>query len=416
MLRRALLSQHRWCNQLRASDKWGWGNRRVLEKAVAVTEEFGMNSLRKAVMLHKARQKRKRKPVAMTERKKVAYSSSELWPITVGKSVAYCTNYKEADDLIGHYIFDAEPKPEFVAIKTDRRTPKYEATSRREGEESLLVPQISVLTIATTKVVIVMHISQFQDEWRKGIDKRQDNEDFVRMPFLKRLISSTNITKVTTSVKQISYFLTTTFGFSVGNFVDVSVLSRFMIPEAHCNGVLFQPPDLTLQGLATSALQKAYPFPIRQIMSNWDVLPLSEEQIIFSSNNAFALVLIYKHVASVRAAMQASPYGPWFPAYISINSFIMKFPTTDLYEHYQKGSEFHTTVTQLVQKTFRGYKIHSVWFPCTPQTIGIGLDSQEMVDKLIEDYQLNKSIIVSDSPPEWEDAKEEFRLRLAGSR
>ena len=413
MLNRNLTSQLRFC-KIRASQKWGWGNNRVLGRAVDVAEEFGINKVKHAVKQFKKIQKKKRRKPSTMERKQVAFSNPELWPITLGKSVAYCTDYVEADELIGHYIFDAEPRPEVVSMKTDRRVTRYQSNPHLSKDRQHLVANISVLTIATAKVVLVLHLSQFQEQWKSGISS--DDEDDVKMPFLRRLIASTDVIKATTAVAQLCHFLKSNFGFTVGGFVDVSILAKHLLSDAQCNGVKYQPTGFYLQELASAALQKPFPYPLRQVMSNWDVLPLSEDQIVFASNNAYALILVYNHIVKVRSAMQASSYGPWYPVYVSINSLILPFPKTDLGEIYEKGSEFHTDITQLLQKTFRGYRIHAVWFSCFDQTVGIALDSQEKAQELINEFSKNLSIIVTDVPREWKDLKEEFRLRLAGSR
>ncbi|KAJ9454443.1 hypothetical protein DIPPA_21511 [Diplonema papillatum] len=392
------------------------------EEGDVATPVYSVAQIKQAIEKTKRMQKARRQKIATAKRKHVIVNEPDLWPVH-NASVAYCPTAGEADSLIANFVFDVEPPLTAVGIRIERRIPRYAQvdnatlfsesranTKLRTAKEKFLINPISVISISTGTVVLVLHVAQWGDHRRWYQHQRED-----MMAKLTRLLSSTRIAKVCPKAEQVALAIRKDFGFETAKFVDVGVLARGLLHDAQSNGVPFQPHGFSFHELAQHCFHGNFPRPLRVLLTNWQVLPLSPEQVLFTSNAAHATLTIYQRLLRVRERALLSDVGPWHPVFVVVNNFILRFPEKEAARlGFQEGAPFRRTVESLVRNAFRGYAVKAMWFAGAKQTVCVGFATAEDATRAVDDFLGNKSLLVTPREVAWVDAKEEFRLRALG--
>ena len=394
--------------------------------------------LRKVVSNKLYHKKGQRIQAMRGERQHVVVEAEDNWPIH-NKGVAYCPEWGEADKIIGGVVFDRDEMPEYVGFKIERRLSEYsprkkggkkadktiaEGLSGKEGgmtkstRADYLPNPIAVITISTEKHVIVLHVLQ----WGECLNWANEDE----MPNFVRLLASNRVAKVCVGGRAAAVALKKEFNLGTSNFVDVSHKAKEVLDTAGVNGIYFQPHGFTFKLLTQHFWRHdGFPKPLRVTMSNWNILPLTSDQLVYTANHAYALVHMYTALQSIEARAKVSPVGPFYPAYVCFQTSVLRFPNPskdgiDARQAFERNSDFHRGVESVLNKAFRGLGgVKHFWFPCEEgngQTVAAGFSSQEFADKAVEAFVGHKSLLVTSRPVPWADAKEEFRLRMGGQK
>eukprot|EP01064_Diplonema_japonicum_P020264 TRINITY_DN2943_c3_g1_i1.p1 TRINITY_DN2943_c3_g1~~TRINITY_DN2943_c3_g1_i1.p1 ORF type:complete len:472 (+),score=80.87 TRINITY_DN2943_c3_g1_i1:55-1416(+) len=370
------------------------------------------------------RQDRK-KTVMKVKREKIPVTDKDLWPIHK-KTTIYAGTHEQGEAALGAFVFDGKDLPTHVAVRIERRTPSYNQTG---SANDFILPEMSALCIGTKTACIVLHTTQWGRVKKWSADA----------PLLRRLLSSNRIAKLVFSSASIQNSLKKTLALPCSNFIDVSVLAGGLLSDSHVNGVTsFTPMGLSLKDLAATYLKEGLPRPLDVFLSNWNIAPLTDKQLIFSSNHVHAIDKIFTELLRVRHHVKLSGEGPFPFLYVYVDNYLRAFPKPrqDLHNRskhtFSAGSEFSKSMLAMMKEAFHPLPVRGIWFPCTKQTVCVafpqqrvaGLQegdipsaasikdaNQQFLDAVVEKFLESKSLIVTDSHIGWADAKEEFRLR-----
>eukprot|EP01061_Rhynchopus_euleeides_P011928 TRINITY_DN21534_c0_g1_i1.p1 TRINITY_DN21534_c0_g1~~TRINITY_DN21534_c0_g1_i1.p1 ORF type:complete len:478 (+),score=156.77 TRINITY_DN21534_c0_g1_i1:90-1436(+) len=379
-------------------------------------------AIRSVLMSRLRRGRLRRKKILSKKREHVVMDAPDLWPVH-SRGVAYCPNPAEADSLIGSVVFDADELPEVVSIRVERRLSEYNPPSRfksagapRPGGLSSsrvqYIPNpIAVMTVSTEKHVVVMHIVQWGDynEWANDVE----------MPYFTRLLRSNRVAKICSNASQVTVALKHELNLDTSGFIDLSLFARETLGVAQRNGIYFQPAGFSFHSLANHFYNGRFPRPVRLLMSNWHVLPLSHDQLVFTSNEAYTTLQMYKRLISIAERAEVSPHGPYHHVHVVINSLVMRFAEDPEVRRkdFKKDSNFYGAVEGLLSRAFRDFGgVDWFWFTGDKQSVAVGFRDESKLGQAITAFAGHKNIIVTDRPVKWSDAKEEFRLRYGARR
>ena len=391
----------------------------VPEDAAALHgSQASVSQIKNVLERRRLRRQHKQNKTLKKKREHVVIDAPDMWPVHK-RPVAYCPNAAEADEIIGGIVFGDE-LPEFVALRVERRLSEYNPPAERSdkvdgvevGKQNVYVPHpIACITVSTENHVVVMHVVQWGDYREWAGEKHTPN--------LTRLLKSNRVMKVASNAYQITKALQIEFNLETSGFVDLGEFAKEAMHVAQTNGVWFQPTGFSFHDLANLFFAGRYPRPLQTLMSNWHILPLSSNQLVFSSNQAHTTLQLYNKISALKEKSLTSMMGPYHAVHVVINTLVLRWAVDkeSLQADFKKNSDFYFKVQGLLQKAFRDFGgIDWFWFTCAPQTLCVAFTDPAKAEAAVASFAGHRNIIVTDREVDWEDCKKEFQLRYAAHK